>query len=73
MWMHSLTACRRTQTVEEAQQQFKRNVIRRLLAEFDLDETIERYRNLSAFDYAINPAEFSFDWSVVHAIRLTRR
>ena len=45
--------------------QFKFDVIRKLLKEFNLEKTISKYRSLTSKPYRINPAEFSFDWYVI--------
>lgn len=47
---------------DEKTKSYKRAVIRRLLREFDLEETLDRYRNDSAKTYTIDEKEFSSDW-----------
>jgi len=51
----------RSSSESEARQN-KMEVIRRLLATFNLEESIARHRHLAASSFTIEPADFSFDW-----------
>lgn len=40
---------------------YKTEVVRNLLANFDLEKTMDRYRNLSTVEYKIQPKDYSLD------------
>ena len=53
------------QREQEAAKMEKMMLIKRLLANFDLQKTYDHYRNLYRQVFAINPAAFSFDWYII--------
>ena len=42
--------------------QYKAQVLRRLIAEFDAKQTMRHYRNMHAVTYQFDPKEFSLEW-----------
>jgi len=46
----------------ESSKQYKARILKRLLAEFDSQQTIRYYRSLNSVSYQFDPNEFSLDW-----------
>ena len=49
------------QTDDARMQQYKVEVTRRLLENFNLEDTLDTYRNMTKVKLRIDPADFSFD------------
>ena len=49
------------QTDDARMQQYKAEVTRRLLENFNLEDTLDTYRNMTKVKLRIDPADFSFD------------
>lgn len=49
------------QTDDARMQQYKAEVTRKLLENFNLEDTLDSYRDMSKAKLRIDPADFSFD------------
>ena len=49
------------ETDDARMQKFKAEVTRKLLENFNLEDTLDTYRNMSKAKLRIDPADFSFD------------
>lgn len=46
----------------DPQRRYKISVIKDLLKNFNLEDTVDHYRSLSSCGFSVSPANFSYDW-----------
>lgn len=47
--------------LDDPTKSYRTEIVRKLLEDFDLEKTMDKYRNMGSQEYSINPADFSLD------------